>query len=554
MKAVRAFATGCAVFLAACNGTGGPPIFAAPQQDVARQVDGQLFYSIEGPNLGNKDSHGRLVSASLGVSAFPAPAAHVPIELLDASGGPLQDVNGNPARIRTGPNGEFSIRVNFGQRPATQIVVRTDAQLDFGFGTKVRVLPFEGAAAPYSYQSPPLGNPDDLTMRILAVVPENRSPGAWNICAVLFDGFLTAKSGITDPNMPDLDVIYSTANGEVSSFVGTPLKGKMIVAGGVPSDPTANTDAWDDPVVMRLMGEYLLHFYFLETAPPSAVPTDDLMVPTLAWREGFLDFWACMGRGSTIFWDTEGQRADGRVTRFFNIESFFDESLKTSEPIPNDPNVYQPPGAVGIGSRFTVAEVLWDLHDKGTEAGDTIEFPFALSVRLMRQPAAGQAYPYLVTLLDAIVNDNALPAILIRNLMAPPAEDQGVPYPANEMNGSLWPPAFRDGIGDTTLFPPYDDTLSGQVDTTGAGADLEAGLNSQRYFRIKIAADSNVRITLATTGALEVDFMDLLNNVIATDSSVLALPGVKAAGYIIRVRATQLGRVDPFDIRVQLTP
>ncbi len=85
MKAVRAFATGCAVFLAACNGTGGPPIFAAPQQDVARQVDGQLFYSIEGPNLGNKDSHGRLVSASLGVSAFPAPAAHVPIELLDAS-------------------------------------------------------------------------------------------------------------------------------------------------------------------------------------------------------------------------------------------------------------------------------------------------------------------------------------------------------------------------------------------------------------------------------------------------------------------------------------
>ena len=278
------------------------------------------------------------------------------------------------------------------------------------------------------------------------------------------------------------------------------------------------------------------------------------MVPTLAWREGFLDFWACMGRGSRIFWDTEGRRADGRVTRFFDIESFFDESLKTSEPIPNDINVYQPPGAVGIGSPFTVAEVLWDLHDKGTEPGDTIEFPFSLTVRFMRQPTAGEAYPYLVTLLDAIVNDNALSDITLRNLMAPPAEDQGVPYPASETNGSLWPPSFRDGAGDVRLVPPYDDTLVGQVDTTGAGADLESGLNSQRYFSIRIAADSNVQITLTTAGALEVDFMDLLNNVIATDSSFLSLPGVMAANYIIRVRATQLGRVDPFDIRVQLTP
>ena len=30
---------------------------------------------------------------------------------------------------------------------------------------------------------------------------------------------------------------------------------------------------------------------------------------------------------------------------------------------PDDPNVYQPDSVVGIGSRFSIAEVLWDIHD-----------------------------------------------------------------------------------------------------------------------------------------------------------------------------------------------
>ena len=89
-------------------------------------------------------------------------------------------------------------------------------------------------------------------------------------------------------------------------------------------------------------------------------------MPSAAWREGFLDFWACAARGTPEYWDSEGIGAAGRIVRFFNAESFFDPALGSLGP--GDPNVYQDPANVGLGSRFTTTEILWDIFDGG--AGD----------------------------------------------------------------------------------------------------------------------------------------------------------------------------------------
>ena len=71
---------------------------------------------------------------------------------------------------------------------------------------------------------------------------------------------------------------------------------------------------WDAPKLMRLLGEYLIH-YFFHVAAPEGTPNNARMVPSAAWKEGFLDFWACAGRESTTYWDTEGIGSAGLSQR-----------------------------------------------------------------------------------------------------------------------------------------------------------------------------------------------------------------------------------------------
>ena len=85
-----------------------------------------------------------------------------------------------------------------------------------------------------------------------------------------------------------------------------------------------------------IFGEYLLAYFINDVAPPGEA-NGALLVPSAAWREGFLDFWACIGRDSEEYWDTEGSGAQGRVVRFFNLESFFDPALGSLGL--DDPNV-----------------------------------------------------------------------------------------------------------------------------------------------------------------------------------------------------------------------
>jgi len=512
--------------------------------DTVRTITGRISYHSTGPDLGLRLPDGRMpIAKGFLLTTNPGRAPFVPVDVLRPDGTLL-------ATGTTDAAGNYSIPVNFGQNPATAVIVRIEARLDLG-GSAVRVFADEASPLPYRHQIGPAGNPANSTMVVDLIVTREAGAAAYHITDALREGFFAGHSGIGP--LRDLDVYWKPGNGAISHFRAEGNRGKLTVAGGITGDLASNTDCWDPAQLTRLLGLYFLEFYYLETAP-AGVANEALLVPSAAWREGFLDWWACQGRGSRTFWDTEGQESEGRIVRFYDIESFFDPALGSLGP--GDPNVYQDPSLVGIGSRFTIAEMLWDIHDAdpfGTDE-DGVVFSFTLTSQALAKPRLGSSYPYLFTLFDQYIADLSLNAVRIDLLTRSP-EDQGIAYPATEANGLRWPRQFApDGAPGTSVAPPFTKTLTDLVDTLNpVPLNPEIGLLSQRYFLVDLSADADLAATVTTGGSLLVDILDLANTLLATGTSVADAQNLPAGRYIVRVRSASDPQSAPFDLRLDVT-
>ncbi len=528
---------------AACGGGGGRPTGPpAPVLDTIRTFRGKIGYFVTGPKIDARDANGRLVpEAGFVEPNLPRGAPRFTVEILGPGGALL-------GATTTDANGNYSITINFGKNPATPVRVRTVARATISGGTDLRVLSSLAAAEPYEMVSPLTTDPDLPTTVVDLNVRLDQGAAAFHILEVLFAGLSAIRGGVSG-TLPDLDVLWEPGNGDRSTFTAvSPQLGRLVVAGGIAGDDASNQDAWDDPKLMRLLGEYFLA-YFSNSVAPAGTPDDSLLVPSAAWREGFLDFWACAARGTPEFWDSEGIGAAGRVVRFFNAESFFDPALGNLGP--DDPNVYQDPTIVGIGSRFTTTEVLWDILDGGSGDTDTddISVPLFLMLSDLGALNPGTSYPYLYSALDECVGNLSFTGVQAEILLSSP-EDHDLHYPASD--GTVWPTPFLDPLRlDGTVVAPYDRTLSDMIDNTAPGAN-EIGLFSQRYFQIRLAEPATL---LATVNAanLRVEILDLENNLVAAGTGVAAAP-LEGGTFVVRVLPAAGPVAAPFDLRIQLTP
>lgn len=544
----------CLLGIAACGGGGrpsGPPV---PEFDTLRTIEGRIAYFTTGPSTSNRDANNRLIpSQGFILPTLPRSAPRFPVEIVTPTGTVL-------AADITDTNGDFSIRVNFGPNPATQVIVRTRAQLNMPFGMVARVLANETSGEPYTNETPPSGNPDDDVMHIDLVIPLGAGAGAYYILDTLYEGLLEMGAGIL-AEIPDLDILWEPGNGAASSVVALADRARMKVAGGIPGNANSNTDVWDPPVVMRLLGEMMLR-YFINDVSPAGTPSDALMVPSAAWREGFLDFWSCAGRGSRFFWDTEGSGASGHVVRHFDIESFYDPALGTLGP--DDPNVYQDPARIGLGSRFTVAEVLWDIHDAGQTANngndqEFVEFPLYLTLRHLETLNPGNSYPYLFTLFDLYVKEQSIDAVTLNTLLFG-VEDQGIRYPPTPQNGHYWPAEFinpGDGLG-SHIADGFDGTLSDMVDNVNpVPLNIDIGELSRRYFRFRTTetVDATVTLTAQAGSNLQVELIKRDGTLLNAGVLGFTAQDLVAGTYILVVHGpTGFQQVAPFDLRLQLGP
>lgn len=527
---------------AACGGGSGRPTGPpAPVIDTIRTFQGHVGYYVTGPRMSTRDAAGRLLpETGFAAPNLPRNGPRFTVDVLSPTGQLLGSTT-------TDASGNYSVQVNFGKNPATPVRVRTAARATIAGGTDIRVLRNLSSADPYELASPLTTDPDLPTTRIDLAVRLDQGAGAFHILEILFAGLSAIRGGVTGA-VPDLDILWEPGNGTASSFVAaSPQLGRLTVAGGVTGNDASNQDAWDDPKLMRLLGEYYLAYFSNSVAPPG-VADDSLLVPSAAWREGFLDFFACAARGSPEYWDTEGIGAAGRVVRFFVAESFFDPALGSLGP--DDPNVYQDPAVVGIGSRFTTTEVLWDIFDGGSQDADhdDIEVPLFLMLKDLEALQPGASYPYIYSALDEYVGNQSFSNVQADVLLTFP-ESHDLDYPA--ASETIWPTPFDDPARlDGTVIPPYDDTLADMIDNT-AGEQL--GLYAQRYFQVRVAAQATLLASVTSAANLRVEILDLENNLISagTGSAATVTPG---GIFVIRVLSAGGPVAAPFDLRIQLTP
>jgi len=539
---------------AACSGSGGPPVGPpAPEVETTRTIQGRIGYRQLGPELSVRDEHGRLIpQPGISGATFNVPVVNALIELLGDDGRIVGTATPDS-------NGRYSVVANFGLNPPTPVRVRVTAEVKLPFGTTVRVYPDAASLFPYVYTSLPQGDPGTRRNTIMtadADIEVADGAGAFHMLKVLYNGFLIGRTGLpAGTRPPDMNILWKPGNGDESILVPTTGRAILTVAGGILGDDTSNTDVWDNAVLMRLHGEYMLAYYLWDVAPEGSV-TDCPLVPSAAWKEGFLDFWSCLGRNSRVYWDTVGSGAGARVTRYFDIESFFDDSLPRIGT--NDPNVYQPAGLLGINSRFSIAELLWDLHDNddGTTENDFVELPPSITLKILNDVPPGFSYPYLFTLLRGYEATLTLNETAIELITRDP-EDQGFDYPASVENGTVWPaPVSPNGQPGFSIRPPEDITVGDTVDTTLQGAETsDIADTAQRYFLLDLLIGANVGLELITTGDLVVDVLTQANALVASGPTPLGLVNLPGGGYILRVRAADGAepQVSDFQLRVQVS-
>jgi len=548
MRKIGSFLALCLVAAApGCGGGSGRPSGPpAPVPDTIRTYQGNVAYYVTGPKISQRDANGRLVpETGYATPTFPRPGPRFAVEVRDESGTFL-------SRTVTDANGNYTASVNYGKNPASRVRITVIAEATISGGTTLRVLPNRASAGPYEYRSALI---TDVTSAIITTdfqIPLAEGAGAFHILDVLFDGLSGIRGGVL-ASVPDLDVFWEPGNGDVSVFTrASAALGELLVAGGVTGNPASNQDVWDEPQLMRLLGEYYLAF-FSNTVEPQGTPDDALLVPSAAWREGFLDFFACVMRNTPEFWDSEGSGSAGRVVRFFNAESFFDPALGSLGP--DDPNVYQDPALVGIGSRFTVTEVLWDIYDSGSlnKDSDAIAVPLFLTLRDFETLKPGQTYPYLYTALDKYVASFSLTGVQADIILSMP-EDQALDYPPAAAD--VWPAPVTDPARpDGTVVAPYDRTYTDHIDNINpVPLNEEIGLTSQRYFGVALASSATMAVTLTTTASLRVEIMDLENVILASGTAGATASSLPSGRYVVRVLPAA-GPVDAdFDLRIQLQP
>ena len=313
------------------------------------------------------------------------------------------------------------------------------------------------------------------------------------------------------------------------------------ILGGLPgAEDATDTDEFDVSVVAHEFGHFALSSLSTD-ASPGGPHGGELLVPNLAFSEGFASWFGCACAGSPFYRDTAGRGAFGFLLVAFSCESVG----------------YQFPLVRGIGSEETVVEVLWDLYDGGPEAADgdsdglALGFVPVLSAAAAFDPASD--YPCLFTFLDRAAAAGVVTLEQIRTLAAFP-EEQGFLYPPPP-SGTFpreiaIPGSVEDFVDARNPYHPPDPSWKFWLASTGGNPyNAVNGFNSRRAFLFRVAAPADVTLTLTHAGSgrypgdLGLTLLDLHNAVLdASDGGgpvEIIRRRLAPGAYIVEVRGFQ---------------
>ncbi len=367
--------------------------------------------------------------------------------------------------------------------------------------------------------------------------------GAFNVArtAAMSGRFVAVRTGIP---LPLLRMFWEAGNAAylyTSYFTqrdfGSGEVPAMYVLGGVLGWlGVTDTDEYDDSVVAHEFGHFVQFATGVDSSPGGS-HGGELLVPNLAFSEGFANWFGCAASGLNRYADTLGYGSGGYMRVRFSPESVW----------------WQYPVVKGAGSEETVTEVLWDMidgkHPMPDSDGDGVLIDSASILNGVASFNPDLHFTSLETLLDAIAASGDLSQIAMSSLLKSP-ENHGMQYPPPLGQG--FPAELADsadGFVDAVLgwYPADADWRFWLAASKGNPRNGTNGFNSRRYFRFEVMQDCDVKVRLEIKGSglqpedLDLYLIDSSHGVLASSASSAAVEEVSyhcLAGrkYFVEVR------------------
>jgi hypothetical protein len=261
------------------------------------------------------------------------PARAVAVDLLGSTGTVL-------ATGTTDDAGRFELP--YTTAPGMLVTVRARAEVSY-LGHGGRVLDRRGRGNVYALVSTPFDGSAGVDLALVARASGGLG-GAFNIADVLYSAFLVYAASVGTP-APRLTVQWQAG---LAWTCGSCYSGDVISLGG----QVADTDEYDDGIILHEMGHYFADHYSRDTSPGGS-HRDRQVEPELAYGEGLGYFFACLVQGHPLVVDTYA--TSSRLMEFEDV---------TLDGVSRTDFVGTSTGAPdGSLREEIVAAILWDAFD-----------------------------------------------------------------------------------------------------------------------------------------------------------------------------------------------
>ncbi|MCB0348843.1 MAG: hypothetical protein KDD37_08400 [Bdellovibrionales bacterium] len=319
------------------------------------------------------------------------PSGNLPIRFAEVA-----IVNGSGSVLGCGAtdaNGAFAINI---QRVSASVYaqVRSRANTTGKLVASVLDSPLKFNYYKVTTDTPVTGNANRTLADTIAPHDGDIEGGAFNILDRLYEANEFLRTETAGCNTVDASCTPITNTPKVTAFwkpgfnpgtylgnsasdtVSFYLSGtsRLYIVGGVSGNVnSADTDHFDDAVIVHEFGHFLEDIYAGSDSPGGSHNANSVIDPRLAWSEGWATYFSMSSRASPMYIDTYGN-TDGTTGKYFY------HNLDTNSP-KRDPSSagYTVPAGQGIFREFGISRSLLDMTDADAASpydSDGTEIPF----------------------------------------------------------------------------------------------------------------------------------------------------------------------------------
>jgi hypothetical protein len=359
------------------------------------------------------------------------------------------------------------------------------------------VLTDDASKAVYGVETLPFSPPAGGAVHVSLLVPEIepvRPAGAFHIVRVAAKAADFVQTA-TGEALPAIELFWYSGNASAqltSYFIiapdGTP---SIYILGGVKDFISmSDTDEYDVAVLTHEFGHFVQYSLGVD-ASPGGRHGGEMLVPNLAFSEGFANWFCCAGADREEYRDTLGVGDRGYMRLAFRPERIW----------------WRVPVVCGIGSEESVTEILWDMTDGVYPRPDRDNDGVCIGPDRVLAAVQGfdpdWDFTSIQTLFRELTQQGSLGVSTLQGLLLLP-QPQAMTYPPAQ--DQVFPRVLEDRADDfidamSAYRPAAPDWRFWLAASEGNPPNPRCGFNSRRYFAFSVATPKQVTLRLEIEGS-----------------------------------------------------